>query len=121
MIQTDEIYLGYYEGDPNERLLKYYLSDDIHEIEDIINKRITNVSVNLKDAKWEYNSNVLAEKVKDMMNKRNLDYSLTFTDDSRYSEIIHVAVNWRKNGEWLFFGGIITEKEFFTYQEAGAE
>ena len=116
----DEIFIGQYEGDPEEDLFKYYLSNNLYEIETLINSKIINIFPKLQEVNWEINTNGLAKKVKDMMNKLNKKYSMTIFYDRNDKNIRHIAINKRTDNEWFFYGGVIIANEYFSYEEVGA-
>ena len=124
MIKTgvieDELFLGKFEGDIEEISLKYYFSNNLNEIIDIINMRILNRFPNVNTVKWENNTERLAKKVKDKMNYFNVNYSMTISNDKNDINIKHVVINFRSNNEWLFCGGVIISNEYLTYEEVGA-
>ena len=119
-IFVEEIFLGHYEGDPEGELLKYFLSDDLDEIEKSINRHIINNIPGLREVNWEINTEGLAQKVKDVMSKRDVKYSMTIFSDREDKAISHVVINWHNDDKWLFYGGVIIAKEFFPYDEVGA-
>lgn len=116
----EELYLGHFEGDPEEDLLNYFLSNSYEEIEKIINSRIQNSLPSLEKIYWGNNTEGLAQKVKDMMNKWDVKYSMTISPDRKDKTINHVVVNWHNDKEWLFYGGVIISRKYFFYEEVGA-
>ena len=116
-VYYDEIFLGFYENDPEEELLKYTLSNNLDEIEKVIECNIINRFPKLEETDWKLNTDKLAKKVKDMMNKWDVNYSMTIHPDRNEKNINYVAVNWRKDNNWMFYGGVIIAKEFFSYKE----
>jgi hypothetical protein len=119
-IFEEEIFLGHYEGDPEEDLFKYFLSNNPDEIEKIIGRKIINNFPRLQGVNWKINTEGLAQKVKNMMNKRDVHYSMTIFPDRNDKTIRHIAINWHTNNEWFYYGGIIIAKNFFSYEEIGA-
>jgi len=119
-IYEEEIFIGHYDGDNVEELIKYYLSNDFNEIVNIINRHIVNKFPDVNQLKWESNTNQLAEKVKNIMNNRNVNYSMAICPDRNDMNIMHVAINFRDNNDWYFFGGVIIQKKYFTYEEVEA-
>jgi hypothetical protein len=100
--------------------LKYFLSDNLNKIFKIINKQIINNFPDVQNLKWELNTERLAQKVKDMMKKWDLNYSMTIFPDRNDEGIKHVAINYHSGNKWLFFGGVIISKKYFSYEEVGA-
>ena len=119
-IFKDELFLGRHEGDNEMELFKYYLSNSLDEIEKVINSKIIDNVPSLREVSWKTNTRGLAEKVKQMMNKWDANYSMTVFTDRRDKSINHVSINQRAGKEWLFFGGVIIAKKFFSYEEVGA-
>jgi hypothetical protein len=119
-IYEEEIFLGHYEGDPEEDLFKYILSNNPDEIEKAINCKIINNFPRLSEVTWEINTAGLAQKIKDLMNKWDVNYSMTIFSDRKDKTMRHVAINWNTDDKWLFYGGVIISNKFFSYEEVGA-
>ena len=115
----EEIFLGHYEGDVEEDLFKYYLSNSLNELENIINRKTINNIPKIDEMKWENNTDKLAQKVKDIMLKLDVNYSMTIFPDRNNKIIEHVAINWHTDGKWLYSGGVIISKKFYSYEEIG--
>lgn len=119
-IYTEEILLGHYEGDNNKEIIKYYLSNNLDEIIQIVNKQIINIFPNKQNIKWKINTDRLAMEIKEIMNKLNTNYSLAIFIDRKNTNVKHVCINYRAESEWLFCGGVIISNEYLTYEEIGA-
>jgi hypothetical protein len=92
---------------------KYSLSNNLDEIRDAIYKRVRIKIDKIEDVEWEINLK-LSQDVKDLMQKYNVVYSMTafFKND-----IVNVVINKREKEQWLFFGGVIFNDEFFSYYD----
>jgi hypothetical protein len=80
-----------------DSLLKYSLSNNINEIERAIQSR-TGITMNLSDIGWTLNP-ALSISVKNLMNKHNLNYSMTTYIEGIFRYII---VNRRVGENWFF-------------------
>ena len=116
-VYEEEITLEPHDIGPKERILKYILSNDPEEIEKAVNSKIINVFPELHKLKWQLNTEKLNQKVKDMMNRLDVNYSMTIYTDIECEPVSRVAINWRKDDTWFFSGGVIIANEFFTYED----
>jgi hypothetical protein len=80
-----------------DMILKYSLSNNLNEIERAINRRV-GVAVNLSEATWRINPE-LSNSVKELMNRRNMNYSMTTWTEGIYRFVI---VNRRVGSNWFF-------------------
>jgi len=80
------------------KLYNYTISNNLSEIEYAINKR-TGYFINLENVNWQLNPN-LATEVKELMNKYNVIYSMTFWSDYE-NDIINIVINKQLNSEWF--------------------
>jgi len=78
-------------------LLKYSFSNDIKDIEKAILSRFE-ISIDSSEITWTENK-VLDIKVKNAMDKRNVDYSMTSWIENWYRYII---INRRVGNKWFF-------------------
>jgi hypothetical protein len=79
-------------------LLKYSLSNSPREIENAIRDR-NGYSFDLSDVTWRQNS-ALSKNVKEVMNRYNVDYSMTTYKEGIY---IYIIVNRRRGNNWFIF------------------
>jgi hypothetical protein len=92
--------------------LTYYLSNNINEIENAVDKIIgikSNLS-SLGEMDWKLNP-MLSKSVQDLMNNYNVDYSMTF--------YYGININRRVNGKWYFYKLISLEgnKKFYSLEK----
>ena len=73
----------------------YYLSNNIEDIDKIIYS-IIDKKLNLNNIKWQLNPK-LSQKVKDLMNKLNLKYSMTLYT---WNGVRYLVVNMQDNSDW---------------------
>jgi hypothetical protein len=78
-------------------ILRYSLSNNLNEIQRAINNRV-GVTINLSEATWRLNPD-LSNSVKVLMNKHNMNYSMTTWTESIYR---YVIVNRRVGNNWFF-------------------
>jgi len=85
--------------DLNE-IYKYSLSNNLDCIKDAIKKR-TGHTIDLCNVKWKINL-LLSDDVKILMNKHNVDYSMTLI---RNKKVNYIIINMRAgNNKWLLTG-----------------
>jgi hypothetical protein len=77
-------------------LLTYSLSNSLDEIEKTIFTR-TGKNIKLINVIWKMNTSVLSQNVKALMNRHNVNYSMTAYDR-------HITVNKRENNQWYYYG-----------------
>ena len=87
--------------DGRNELYNYSLSNNLDDIEVAIYER-TGYNIKLNDAYWEINPN-LSISVKHLMNKHQVNFSMTYYADKTSKKII-VIVNMRAGGLWFFTG-----------------
>jgi tetratricopeptide (TPR) repeat protein len=94
----EKIFVDFGNGDGAS--LTYYLSNNINDIKETIYKTIgslTDLTDDMAETCWTLNLE-LSENVKDLMNKHNADYSLTFYQG--------ITVNRRFGDSWYIYHGI---------------
>jgi predicted ATPase len=77
---------------------KYFLSNSLNEIEKAINGKLDHF-FKLDNEKWIIDPNI-APEIKELMNKNNVNYSVTFTSDYE-RDVINIAVYKWLNNEWF--------------------
>jgi hypothetical protein len=97
----------------NRQLWTYFLSNTFDEIKGSIHKETGVIINDIDDTKWEANSD-LSQDVKDIMLRHNALYSMTVYRDN---DIDHIVVNKKDDKNWLFYGGVILNGSFFSYDE----
>jgi hypothetical protein len=75
--------------------LTYSLSNSLDEIQDAIFIR-SGRRVNLSNANWSLNTSSLSQNVKTVMNRHNVNYSMTISGNS-------IVVNKRDGNQWYIF------------------
>jgi len=73
--------------------LTYSLSNNIEDIENAVFTR-TGYTINLRTTRWDLNTEDLSQNVKTVMNRHNVNYSMTIFDDS-------VIINRRDGNRWF--------------------
>jgi predicted ATPase len=81
-----------------KQYFKYSLSNDLNQIILTINSK-TRFNINLEDIKWKLNTE-LSKNVKDLMDKYQVDYSMTTYSDKNYYFLV---INKRTCKEWFTF------------------
>ena len=81
-----------------DMLLRYSLSNDLQEIERAIQNR-TDFSISLSNIAWVLNPE-LSISVKNLMNRLNLNYSMTTWNEGIYR---YVIVNRRVGNNWFIY------------------
>jgi predicted ATPase len=89
----EEIFL-----EEQKKYFKYSLSNDLDQIILTINSK-TRFNFSLEDIEWKLNP-VLSKKVKDLMDKYQVNYSMTTYSDKYYN---YLYINKRIDNEWFIF------------------
>jgi len=85
-----------------DMLLRYSLSNDLREIERAIQNRIGS-SINLSNIAWVLNPE-LSISVKNLMNRLNVNYSMTTWNEGIYR---YVIVNRRVGNNWFIYQHVL--------------
>jgi hypothetical protein len=94
----EEIFVDY--GDGAGESLTYYLSNNLDDIKETIYKTtgcLADLTEDFTETYWSLNYE-LSESVKDLMNRHNANYSMTFYDG--------IIVNRRFGDSWYIYIGI---------------
>jgi len=78
--------------------LRYSLSNDFNTILDALRKRSGVYKIDTSDLSWTLNT-VLSENVKKVMNKYDVEYSMTIYKEGPY---LHSIINRRSGGQWYY-------------------
>jgi tetratricopeptide (TPR) repeat protein len=94
-VPEEEIYVEF--PDDTGKFFKYSLSNNLSEIGRAIYARV-GVKFDLEEVAWELNHR-LSVSVKDLMNRHNVDYSMTTWTEGSHKRII---INRRSGNKWFY-------------------
>jgi len=95
------------------RLLKYAISNDINEIAEAAIQKMGVIIPDLHEVEWKLNLE-LSPNVMDLMNSKNVNYSMTTFEDN---ELLNIVINKRVGNKWYIYGGRIFEGKFYSYDD----